>query len=311
MPVEKAQVRLMGTNIELQLEDENPRPILEEAVSRLRGYEHRFSANDPRSELGELNRAAGLHSVRVHPQLFELIALGVEHSLAPGSMLNVAIGPLVQLWRIGFPDAKVPSQSQIAAALELTDPARIELDGGRVYLGRRGMLVDLGAIAKGFIADLLLGYFREQGVESALINLGGNVLTDGRSPRQADGRWRVGLRHPKHPDDQVIGWLAVEGGSVVTSGVYQRKLRKGGRTFHHILDPSTGYPIETDVTSLSVVSARSVDGEIWTSRLFGLPVPKILHAIEAQPGCSAVVITEGLDLHASAGLRGQLHLIAG
>ncbi|WP_259804173.1 FAD:protein FMN transferase [Brachybacterium muris] len=116
--------------------------------------------------------------------------------------------------------------------------------------------------------------------------------TDGRtipgsSPRQTDGRWRIGLRHPRHPDDQLVGSLEVEGGSVVTSGVYQRKLREGTRTFHHLLDPRTGHPIDTDITSLTIASGRSVDGEIWTSRLSGRPVPEILQAIDAEPAVSA------------------------
>lgn len=308
MPVENAQVRLMGTVIDVQVAAGDPRPLLEDAVTRLRVYEHRFSANDPASELGELNRAAGKHPVRVHPQLFELIGLGVEHSLAAGSMLNIAIGPVVQLWRIGFSDARVPSEAQIAAALELTDPRLIELDEatGEVYLAREGMRIDLGALAKGYIADLLIAHLREQGAASAFINLGGNVLTSGRSPRQTDGRWRIGLRHPRHPDDQLVGSLEVEEGSVVTSGVYQRKLTQGERTFHHLLDPSTGHPIDTDVTSLTIASERSVDGEIWTSRLFGKPVQQILQAIEAEPGLSAVVITEDLRLYASPELRDRL-----
>lgn len=307
MRVGTAQVHMMGTVIDLQVEANNPGPLLEEALRRLRIYEHRFSANDPGSELGVLNRAAGSHPVRVHPQLHELIALGVMHSMAPDSMLNIAIGPLVQLWRIGFSDAKVPEQHQIDAALALTDPGQIQLDDhGLVYLARPGMKIDLGAIAKGYIADLLLSWFREQGVRSALINLGGNVLTHGRSPRQEDGRWRVGLRHPINSGDQIFGWLSGDARSVVTSGVYQRKLKKDGRTYHHILDPRTGHPSQTPVTSLTVVSPHSVDGEIWTGRLFGLPVPAILRSIDAHPDLSTVIITEDLSLYASGKLREEL-----
>lgn len=306
--VEEARVHRMGTVIDLRVEGKNARQLLAEAVDRLGVYEHRFSANDPSSELGELNRAAGKQPVAVHPQLFELIALGVEHSLARRSMLNIAIGPLVQLWRIGFPDARVPDPAQIEAALELCDPAGIDLDedSGRVYLRRVGMKLDLGAIAKGYIADLVVGFLRAEGVRSALINLGGNVLTYGRSPGQSDGRWRVGLRHPAHPDDQLAGFLVVDDGSVVTSGVYQRKLQRDGKVFHHLLDPATGYPIDTEVTSLTVVSDRSVDGEIWTSRLFGRPVREILQTLASEAGHSGVVITEDLGVFSSAGLRDRL-----
>lgn len=310
MAVESTRVSLMGTVIEVQVEADAPRRLLEDAVRLLHVYEHRFSANDPDSELGELNRAAGHDPVRVHPQLFELIALGTEHSLAPGSMLNIAIGPVVQLWRIGFSDANVPSQERIAAALELTDPRLIELDDAtrEVRLAREGMRIDLGALAKGHIADLLIAHLRTEGATSAFINLGGNVLTFGRSPRQEDGRWRIGLRHPRHPDDQMVGALAVDGGSVVTSGIYRRQLQQGGRTFHHLMDPGTGHPVQTDVASLTIASSRSVDGEIWTGRLFGRPVQQILQATQAMPGLSAVVITDDLRLYASPELRDTLTL---
>lgn len=301
----------MGTTIEVLVQADTPRPLLEEAVRRLRVYEHRFSANDPNSELGEVNRAAGRHAVRVHPQLFELIALGVEHSLAPGSMLNIAIGPVVQLWRIGFADAHVPGREQIEAALELTDPRLIELDAAsqQVRLAREGMKIDLGALAKGYIADLLIAHLREEGAPSAFINLGGNVLAFGRSPRQEDGRWRIGLRHPRDPD-QVLGALQVQEGSVVTSGVYQRRLRAGGRTFHHLMDPRTGHPVQTDVVSLTITSPQSVDGEIWTGRLFGLPVQQILQVTQRLPDVSAVVITDDLRLYASPELKDTLTLAA-
>ncbi|WP_026196315.1 FAD:protein FMN transferase [Corynebacterium lubricantis] len=308
MHIASTHVHMMGTVIEVQVEAERAQSLIDEAIRRLRIYEHRFSANDPASELGELNSAAGRRPVEVHPELFELISLGIENSLAPKSMLNIAIGPLVQLWRIGFADANVPDPAAIDAALQLTDPALIELDAesGQVFLARSGMKIDLGAVAKGYIADLIIAYFKDQGAHSAMINLGGNVLTFGPSPRQSDGHWRIGLRHPNNENDQIIGAITVGEQSVVTSGVYQRRLNKDGRTYHHILDPATGYPLETDVVSLTIVSPRSVDGEIWTSRLFGRSASEILLEISTQPECSALVITEDLELYASGELREQL-----
>lgn len=310
MRIGTVHVHLMGTVIEVQVEADDPDPLLRDAVDRLRVYEHRFSANDPVSELGAVNRASGRAPVTVHPELFELIAAGLEHSRAPDSMLNIAIGPLVQLWRIGFADARVPRQSEIDAALELCDPGEVDLDerSRSVFVRRPGARLDLGALAKGHIADLLIARVAEQGVRSAMVNLGGNVLAYGPSPRQEDGFWRVGLRHPVHPEG-VLGQLSIEQGSVVTSGVYQRTLTSGDRVFHHILDPRTGHPVETDVTSLTVVSPRSVDGEIWTSRLFGRGVSTILQTVTAQPDCEAIVITDDLRLYATGGLRDAIDVL--
>ncbi|WP_257183555.1 FAD:protein FMN transferase [Corynebacterium cystitidis] len=310
MRVASRRVHMMGTFIDLQVEAASPEPLIDDAVAQLRVFERRCSANDPSSELGQVNAEAGQRSVSVHPDLFKLIAVGVEHSLAEDSLLNIAIGPLVQLWRIGFHDARVPGQDEIEQALTVTDPSSIELDSKRqsVFLRKPGMKIDLGALAKGYFADRIVGLWQDRGANSGLINLGGNVLTFGQSPHQDDGLWRVGLRHPLHPDPQVLGALTLPAQSVVTSGVYQRTLKVGGRTFHHLMDPRTGYPIDTDVISLTIVSARSFDGEIWTTRLFGQSVVKILREVEQRPHLQAVAITEDLRLYASGTLRNCLTL---
>ncbi|WP_019776688.1 FAD:protein FMN transferase, partial [Streptococcus sobrinus] len=122
LPLTNRQVQLMGTTIDTSIYHANPQPILDQVEELLHLYNHRFSANDDTSELMAINQAAGKKAVSVHPQLFDLIALGKKHSLAPGSHLNIAIGPLIQTWRIGFADAKVPSQEEIEAQLDLIDP---------------------------------------------------------------------------------------------------------------------------------------------------------------------------------------------
>src|SRR5699024_7226264 len=127
-------------------------------------YEHRFSANDPTSELRVLTTNAGRQWTAVNSELFELIALGKAYSLLPNNNLNIALGPLVQQWRIGFSDAHVPDEMTIKNALTLTDPHKIELDQQHqmVYLAVAGMTLDLGSLAKGYIADLLADYLRQQ-----------------------------------------------------------------------------------------------------------------------------------------------------
>ena len=116
----------------------------------------------------EVNQKAGIEPVEVHPDLFSLIALGTRHSQAQGSHLNIAIGPLVQTWRIGFSDARKPDQGEIEQALTVIDSHQICLDPDQqtVFLKRKGMKIDLGALAKGFSADLLANYLRSQGIEN-------------------------------------------------------------------------------------------------------------------------------------------------
>ncbi len=207
--------------------------------------------------------------------------------------LNIAIGPLVQTWRIGFNDAKVPTPAEIKTALALIDPANIRLDDAAhsVYLTKPGMAIDLGALAKGYFADLIRDYLGAQGVKTALINLGGNVVVMGPNAKHADGDWRVGLQDPVKPRGQFKLVLKLQNKSVVTSGIYERQLTADGHTYHHILDTRTGYPVDTDVVSLTIVSDSSLDGELWTTRLFGQPRNRIMAKVATMAGIDAIVIT--------------------
>lgn len=305
LSVESRNIQMMGTNIQLTVQHDQPDQVLDKVVRRLHEYEHRFSANDPHSELMEVNDHAGMKPVKVHPSLYELIKIGKEHSKAPNSALNIAIGPLVQAWRIGFEDATVPSEETIQSSLQKTDPNQVILDeqSQTVFLKQRGMFIDLGAVAKGFIADLLIEDFKSMHVSAGLINLGGNVMTYGKAPKHQDGYWRIGIQHPFLPRGNYLAILRAFNQSVVTSGIYERKLTVNGRTYHHILDPQTGYPIETDMASLTIVSKKSVDGEIWTGRLFGKPTDQVMDTLRGLEDIAGIVVTKDKEVLYSASLK--------
>lgn len=299
--------RLMGSTITVSISHQQADQILADCFRLLRSYEHRFSANDPSSELMEVNQKAGIEPIKVHPDLFSLIALGTSHSQAQGSHLNIAIGPLVQTWRIGFSDARKPDQGEIEQALTVIDPHQIYLDPNQqtVFLKGKGMKIDLGALAKGFSADLLASYLRSQGIEQALIDLGGNILTLGQNP-VSHRPWRIGIQDPKLPRGEHLLVLSVTDKSVVTSGTYVRHLEVDGRSFHHIFDPQTGYPVETELASLTIISDRSVDGEIWTTRLFGEEPTNILNIVETLPGMDAILVYQSGRLAYTSGLHDYL-----
>lgn len=297
---------MMGTTIDLTVTAQrNPEKIINEMIELLKLYELRFSANDEASELSAVNKNAGIKPVVVHKELFELIQIGKEQSLSKGSFLNIAIGPLIKLWRIGFEDAHVPSDSAISDRWRLTHPEDIQLDATQqaVFLKRAGMEIDLGALAKGYIADRLLEYLDVVGAQSALLNLGGNLVTFGPQLKRPDLLWRIGIQHPKRARGESRVVLKVPSKSVVTSGIYERQLEKDGQVFHHIFDPETGYPVETDLASLTIVSDLSVDGEIWTTRLFGHSKERIIEEVNRLPGIEALVITQTGNVLYSEGLR--------
>ncbi|HEL1961601.1 TPA: FAD:protein FMN transferase [Streptococcus suis] len=308
MQASSRSLRLMGTIIETKIWYPDAEPILDQVEELLYLYKDRFSANDLTSELMEVNLNAGVQAVPVADDLYELIKLGKEHSLAQGSFLNITIGPLVQSWRIGFSDAKLPSPEVISKMLQFINPSDIELDDQEqtVYLKKEGMAIDLGALAKGYVADRIVDFLKRIGVEAGLINLGGNVLTFGQAPHNPDGCWRIGIQDPQKPRGENVLVLNIGEESVVTSGIYERTLTVNGKTYHHILSPKTGYPIESPLASLTIVSKNSVDGEIWTTRLFGQTINQILKEVEETDGLEVVLI--GLDgkIFVTSGLSGKV-----
>ena len=297
-------LRLMGASIHLTIFHEDAQNLLLQSEQLLHLYKNRFSANDADSELMEINLQAGKKAVQVHPELFELIELGKKHSIAANSHLNIAIGPLVQTWRIGFSDAKLPSKEEIQTLLQITNPEKIILDNSKreVYLSKVGMRIDLGALAKGYIADKLKEFLVEQGVQSGIINLGGNILTIGENPTY-QRPWRIGIQNPILDRGEHVAVIAVSDASVVTSGIYERQLVVDGKTYHHIFDRKTGYPMETEVASLTIVAKKSVDCEIWTTRLFGQNPYDIIEEIEQQPGLEAFVITKNQKMMYTSGIQ--------
>ncbi|MFD1412622.1 FAD:protein FMN transferase [Oceanobacillus jeddahense] len=293
MTMQTREIHMMGTIIQLSVQHDYATFILEELILRLKEYEKRFSAHDASSELMEVNQNAGVKPVKVNPGLYQLIKIGKKHSTPAESALNITIGPLVQAWRIGFEDANVPSSKTIESLLSKTNAEDIILDDEEqtIFLKHTDMFIDLGALAKGFIADLLIQDLESMDVSQALINLGGNVITHGTSPKQEDGYWRIGIQHPLLPRGKYIAVLSALNQSVVTSGIYERNFTKDNQTYHHILDPRTGYPIESEIAGLTIVSKKSVDGEIWTSRLFGKSPRQIINTLDELEDIEGIVVT--------------------
>lgn len=303
-------LHLMGTVIKLWVQHPEAESLLVNAETRLRDFEQRFSANAEDSELMNINHHAGLKPVKVDDELYELIKIGKEQSLVTGSALNIAIGPLIQEWRVGFQDANYPSAEKIQELLPLIDPSAIELEDVKktVYLKHPGMAIDLGALAKGYFADKIIADFKAVQAKAGFIDLGGNVLTYGPAPQREEGRWRIGIQNPFLPRGNYVAVVKVKDESVVTSGIYERKFVWEGKTYHHIFDSQTGYPIETDLASLTIVSKKSLDGEIWTTRLFRKKAYEVIAELNKLEAIEGIVITTDQQMAISDGLKGRIEL---
>lgn len=267
----KKNINLYRTNISIKVFAYEDKVILKKCEDLLYKYNNIFNMYDKSSTLYKLNEYNSSSPISINEELFYLIKTGIKHGFEEYSNLNILIAPLVKLWNIGSNNAKVPSQEEINSCLELINSKNLILNDeyNSIQFLKNGMMIDLGALAKGYIADRLIELLQNNGVKSAIVNLGGNIKTLGFALHKKDLNFSIGLQNPKKQRHEHIMKLAINDLSIVTSGIYERNFCANNNFYHHILDPKTGYPVKTDMTSITVISKKSLDGEIWTTKLFG------------------------------------------
>lgn len=303
---------LMGEDIELSIDHPDAECIFAEAEAMIRIHEKRYSNHDPLSEVVAINQAAGQKAVRVSKDLYDLIKIGRDIGLATNGIFNIAIGPITQLWHVGFNDARVPNKAQIDSTLDRLNPADIILNdlAQTVYLAKGGMALDLGVISKGYFADRLKRFFFEKGVHSGMINLGGNFISIGQANDGIDGNWLVKIPNPLTHDGQSIGELKTHNEAVVISSINERKLKVGDKYYHHLFDARTGYPIDGQLASVTIVSDQAIDGEIWSTVLFSQAPQMALQWLNQTPGIEGILVTKTKQVIVSEKLKNKVTLCA-
>jgi FAD:protein FMN transferase len=303
-PLKRTELNLLGTTCEITLYAGGSDAALDAAFSRIADIEARMTINREDSEVIRVNNAAGLHAVTVTPDVFYVISRGLEFSTAGNGAFDITIAPLVKLWGIGTAAAHVPRSEEIRQALARVGYRNLVLSkkDSSAFLKKPGMGIDLGAIAKGYAADEVERILREHGVTSALVNLGGNVLTMGKKP---DGSpWRIGIQNPEEPRGTHLGIVEVSAMAVVTSGTYERFFEQGGKRYHHILDTTTGYPVWNGLSAVTIVTANSTTADGYSTLVFTLGLEKGRKVVESTHGAvEAVFITDSHQIYVTPGLR--------
>jgi FAD:protein FMN transferase len=257
----------------------------------------------PESEISRINRSAGIKCERLSPETYEVLSRTIEFSRYCQGLFDVTMGPLITLWNNGKDTFKPPEESRIREVLPLVDYTDLFLDPCEMAAGlqRMGQSIDLGGIGKGFAGDKFSEVFKKYGVSSAFTNIGGNVVALGTKP---DGSpWRVGIQHPRQ-ENGLIGFVSVTDKAVVTSGDYQRYFTDHfGKRHHHILDPSTGYPSESGLVSVSIVADSSTIADALSTILFIAGMKKGLGFIRRFPGTEAIFVDTDLQVHVTAGMK--------
>ena len=209
------------------------------------------------SDVYKINHAQG-QPVEVSKDTLKVIELGIEMGDLSGGMFDITIGKVSSLWNFTGDDPKVPEQADLTEALKTVNYKQIAIADSAVSMKDPQAQLDLGGVAKGYIADRICDYLKNQGVEKAVINLGGNVAVLGEKAK--DTPWNIAIERPYSDRTEMMGYVSVKDATVVTSGIYERKFEQDGVLYHHVLDPRSGYPVDTDLEAVTIRAARGNSG---------------------------------------------------
>lgn len=242
-------------------------------------------------------------------ELGKLIATGLDYCRISGGAFDITIGSVSQLWDFTAEQPIVPDAAAIANALQYVDYTKVELapleNGNYRITMPEGTVLDLGAIAKGYIADKIKDYLLAHNVTSAIINLGGNVLCVGGKSDSKD--FTVGVKKPFTQSNELLLTLNLRDCSVVSSGTYERYFYENDTFYHHILNPATGYPYDNRLTDVTILSAVSLDGDCLSTTCFALGLDNGLSLIESLDNIEAVFVTADGSIYYSSGMNRYLN----
>lgn len=280
----------LDTVVTITLYDWTDESTLDLAMDEITRLQNLLSVEKSGSDLDRLAQAAGKEWVAISPETEEVLDMAKEYDTLTDGYFDVTVGPLIDLWDIHDGTGHYPTQEELADTLPLISSDDLQVQDGKAYLARAGMKANLGAIAKGYIADRVKDLLVQQGVKHAILDLGRNILLIGAKTDGSD--FRVGIQNPFQEDGEVYGVLTANDESVVTSGVYERYFEYNGVRYHHILDPFTGFPAETGVTSVTILSKDSVDGDALSTSCLLLGADKGMQLVESLPDVEALFILD-------------------
>lgn len=323
-PISISSIKL-NTAVQITIYDSQDKSLLDDCLALCDRYELIFSRTNENSELYKLNHrkdtsdkdpnadgqttpypvSGTADTWHISEDLASLLSQGLSITRESDGAFDIAIAPLTSLWDFTAEDPKVPDDAAIQKALPLCSSDGVTIDGQDITLPSDDIQFDVGAIAKGYIADRMKDLLVKKGVKSAIINLGGNVLCIGSKP---DGTpFKVGIQKPFADRNETEAVMDITGKSVVSSGIYERCFKQNGKLYHHILNPKTGYPYDNSLISVTIISDQSVDGDALSTTCFALGLEDGLKFAEKK-GVHAVFITEDYELHYTDGFQDEINV---
>lgn len=303
----------MDTPMKLTAYGQNAKKAVDESVQRLTELNNMASSNISTSDISKINNSAGKDFVKVHPEIIKMIITSQKYSELSGGKWDITVGPLINLWGIGTDKERIPSDIEIKSTLPLIGFNKIFINENEnsIMLKESGMAVDLGGIAKGFAVDQVLSIYKKYNIKDGLINLGSSsIYALGRS--EVRHPWSIGIKHPRNDSaGNYIGIIKLSDESLSTSGDYERYFIKDGKRYHHILDPSTGYPVNNGIMSVTViVGDNAIDSgmlaDILSLTVFELGPEKGIKFIDNIPNAACEVTATDYKIYTSSRFKDRI-----
>ncbi|MDE7389407.1 MAG: FAD:protein FMN transferase [Lachnospiraceae bacterium] len=287
-------------NIKLYGGSEEQANLAQESISELEAL---FSVTDEKSEISRINSHAG-ESVAVSDDVYNVIEKAQAVSNRTDGSLDISVYPVVKLWGFTTDERHVPIESDLQSALKNVAYSRISLDEtSKTVTLESDMQLDLGAAAKGYIAEKVAEKLKSNGVESAVLSFGGNIQTIGLKGGQ---EWKIGIKYPNIGDN--FGVLSTGEASVVTSATDQRFFEENGIKYHHIIDPKTGYPTDNGTSSVTVVCKDGATADSLSTALFVMGVDRAKELYLNSSDFDFIILTEDGRVFVTEGISDNFTL---
>lgn len=287
------------TVITITLYCEDAEKYITECFAMADKYEKLFSATMEGSDIYNLNHNNGKFTA-LNPETVSLLQEGIKYSKESNGAFDISVGHLSSIWQDAIKNQKIPQQRYIKSALATVSWENIVLKENTAKLLNDAQ-IDLGGIAKGYIADKMKEYLLSQNVENGLINLGGNVLAVGPKSTETPS-YAIAIQKPFSEDGEPIASVKITDQSVVTSGTYQRYFQDNDHVYHHILDLTTGYPCDNDLNSVTIICDKSIDGDALSTTVFLMGSKDGLEYVENLPDTEAIFITKDNNIITTSGM---------
>jgi len=305
---ESKEIYVLGTIIQLKANGRKAKDAIEEAVKKLYQIDDMMSAFKKESDISKINSNAGIMATKINNETYEVIKKAVYYAQMSQGAFEPTIRPLVELYGFNSENPKIPSEQNVREILKLINYQDVLLDDKEktVILRNRNQRLDLGAIAKGYAADVIRDIFIKKNIKSAIIDLGGNIYALGKKAQ--DKLWNIGIQDPLSSTGKFVGIISVEDKSIVTSGDYERYFLVGGKRYHHIINPLTGYPCDNEIVSATIISDNSIDGDGLTTCGFVLGLEEGMRLIEKIKGVDAIFITKDKKVYLTRGIKNKVNI---